>query len=454
MVKRKAPPGRAVVHRRVGLEAQVGEQQHRVVDAADEGRVGEVRERGEDEGGVVPLEGLGQEQVEPHLVPPHVERVVLLVHDEPGIDGRVGVAERVVEVLGAEREGVQVVVLPGPGRAHRDLGREAGLVGLVGAGAGRCGLPVGRDEHVPLGQPVGRALPQRGVAVEVELPQRPGGLEPEAGQRTGAGHDLAGDLERPQHHLGPQRPAHLAHLVHHLVPAEEQDAVEVPARLLPGGVELQHPLPLPLVEDRERGARAEMQEVGGVPEAGHAPGHLLLADGDEDGTLDVEADPGLIEDHLRGEDLPVHRLLRGLRDERVHLGATEHEGAHPVVGANVHVEVEEVGRGEDPLRGRESLAPLGIEAEVEHPADLEGIGGRGGRGEALGLGAGGLELRVGGGAGVAGAGCGWGFASAGLPKMSSSLGRSCASAGAAASARSRARAVRGVIDSSIRARPW
>ena len=254
---------------------------------------------------------------------------------------------------------MQVVVLPGPGRTHGDLRREAGLVRLVGADGWAEGLPVGRGEHVPPRQPVGRSLPQRRIAVEVQLPHRPGGLQPEPRQGAGAGHDLAGHLQRPQHHLGPQRPAHLADLVHHLVPAEEEDAVEVPARLLPGDVELQHPLPLPLVEGGERGARAEVQEVGGVPEAGHAPGHLLLAGGDEDGALDVEADPGLVEDHLRREQLPVHRLLGGLRDERVHLGAPEHEGTHPVVGADVDVEVEEVGRGEEPLAKAEVPAATG-----------------------------------------------------------------------------------------------
>jgi hypothetical protein len=216
--------------------------------------------------------------------------------EEPRVDVGIVVAGTVVEVLGAEPDGVLVRVVHGVADAEDHLGRDPAQRSRSEAGiranerAGRIGLLP--ERHVGGG-------PERHLAQDVEVPEAGRKVETEARPLPPTNERVGPKLNRAENDLGPRAARDLPQgrgrvtLPRRIV--EEREAVEVPALRLPGDVELHHRRAGARVEGGERISPDRMEVVRRVPEAADAPLHVLLAHGDEDGARDVEVHPELIE---------------------------------------------------------------------------------------------------------------------------------------------------------------
>src|SRR5262249_45155993 len=170
--------------------------------------------------------------------------------------------------------------------------------------------------------------------------------------------------------------------------------MEVPAAC-GGQVDLDHRSAEPRIENGQRISSLWREEVGGIPEARHAPFDVLLARGDEQGPGDIEVYPDLIE-QPRGIAADGQEEIApgwsgaagtaagaesrsGVRQVRIAVGIERWSIGQPsqnhppdaVAGTRVEVPVDECGQEESVFSQGLSFAPLQDRAQVNLAADGE-----------------------------------------------------------------------------------
>ena len=264
----------------------------------------------------------------------------------------VGVPEGVVEVLGAENQGVLLRVrvrvghatgyLGSPARTPaggivriHDLGEIGALIGIdvdVGICAGMIGLRqprfvwigcIGdeRDIRLKAHEVYVPNVAHRRFTVKIERPQAKRHVAGKLLLAVPVAKDAQADLKRAEHDLGARGPRNIDDLRGLALPLGHRVSVEVPAEGLPWQVQLQHRGSRARIERQQRVARHRVKVVGRRPEVGSSPAHVLLASGHEHRAQNVGTQPQLIQQNGRAAGLLPQR-----RAEKI---ATLHRNRSP-----------------------------------------------------------------------------------------------------------------------------